>query len=49
MQIVVRVTKDELAELGMTDKELNRAVLDDLDASRDYPGFNVTVEIIEDD
>ncbi len=31
MQIVVRVTKDELAELDMTDKELNRAVLDDLD------------------
>lgn len=49
MQIVVRVTKDELAELGMTDKELNRAVLDDLDSSRDYPGFNVTVEMIEDE
>lgn len=49
MEIVVRVTKGELEELGMSDKELNRAVLDDLDNARDYPGFNVTVEVVEED
>jgi len=46
MEVVVRVTEEELNELGMTTEELHYAVVDDLDDARDYPGFNVTVELI---
>lgn len=46
MEIVVRITADELEESGMSSGELHSAVLEDLDAARDYPGFNVKIEIV---
>ncbi len=49
MEVVVRVTEEELEELGMTTEELHYAVVDDLDDARDYPGFNVTVELISEE
>ncbi len=49
MKITVQVTRDELEELGMNHHELNRTILDDLDASRDYPGFSVDVKVTESD
>ncbi|WAH52573.1 hypothetical protein LMA04_00490 [Pseudescherichia vulneris] len=45
MEIVVKVSKEELAEVGMTPEELKNQVIDDLNRESDYPGFNVTVEV----
>lgn len=46
MEIVMRVTAAELEESGMSTGELHSAVLEDLDSARDYPGFNVRIEIV---
>lgn len=45
MQIVVKVSKEELAEVEMTSDELAAQIIDDLDRESEYPGFNVTVEV----
>ncbi|EOZ1401492.1 hypothetical protein U9661_000977 [Enterobacter hormaechei] len=46
MEIVVRVTVAELEESEMSTGELHSAILEDLDSARDYPGFNVKIEIV---
>ncbi|WP_180978377.1 hypothetical protein [Enterobacter asburiae] len=46
MEIVVRVTVAELEESEMSTGELHSAVLEDLDSHRDYPLFNVKIEIV---
>ncbi|EOL9077649.1 hypothetical protein ACM92Y_004318 [Cronobacter malonaticus] len=45
MQIIIRVTEAELAELNVTAEELKDNVISDLDDAREYPGFNVEIEI----
>ncbi|USR61594.1 MULTISPECIES: hypothetical protein [Enterobacteriaceae] len=49
MEVVVRVTVMELDDAGMTAGDLHSAVLEDLDGARDYPGFNVKIEIVSAD
>lgn len=46
MEIVVRVTVAELDDSDMSTGELHSAILEDLDSARDYPGFNVKIEIV---
>ncbi|HDT1606425.1 TPA: hypothetical protein QHT56_000858 [Enterobacter hormaechei subsp. steigerwaltii] len=46
MEIVVRVTVAELEESNLSTGELHSAILEDLDSARDYPGFNVKIEIV---
>ncbi|MFY7436876.1 hypothetical protein, partial [Enterobacter cloacae complex sp. CDL008] len=36
----------ELEESNLSTGELHSAILEDLDSARDYPGFNVKIEIV---
>jgi len=47
MEITVKVTQAELEEMGINRQELKEQIIDDLDACRDYVGFNVSVELTE--
>lgn len=47
MEITVKVTKAELEEMGLNRQELKEQIVDDLDACRDYVGFNVDIEVTE--
>jgi len=47
MEITVKVTREELQEMGVNRDELKVLVIEDLDYGRDYVGFNVHVEIVE--
>ncbi|HDX3905816.1 TPA: hypothetical protein ROF77_002118 [Enterobacter asburiae] len=45
MKIIIRVTEAELADVEMSAEELKANVIADLDDAREYPGFNVEIEI----
>lgn len=45
MKIIIQVTEAELAEVEMSSEELKANVIADLDDAREYPGFNVEIEI----
>ncbi|HDS6401457.1 hypothetical protein ISO88_09645 [Morganella morganii subsp. morganii] len=47
MKVTVKVTDGELFEMGVTKEELRAAVIHDLDAGRDYAGFNVEVHVVD--
>ncbi|MCW2477699.1 hypothetical protein [Candidatus Symbiopectobacterium sp. NZEC135] len=50
MEITVKVTAEELQEIGMSvdDKDfLKGFIIEDLDRMRDYPGYNVTVIVAD--
>lgn len=47
MWITVEVDKEDLEELDMTPEELKEAIIEDLDDAREYPGFNVKIEVIK--
>lgn len=47
MWITVEVDKEDLEELDMTPEELKEAIIQDLDDAREYPGFNVKIEVIK--
>ncbi len=49
MRIVVEVSPSELQEMGVTVDELKQNVIEDLDNSRDYSGYNVDVVSIDKD
>lgn len=46
MKVTIKVTDGELFEMDMTKEELTVAVIHDLDAGRDYAGFNVDVHVV---
>lgn len=45
MNIIVRISKEELDCEGITEEELKKNIIKDLDEARDYPGFTVVIEI----
>lgn len=45
MKIIIKVTEAELADVNMSAEELKANVIADLDDAREYPGFNVEIEI----
>ncbi|HCT9739331.1 TPA: hypothetical protein OUD13_003611 [Morganella morganii] len=47
MKVTIKVTDGELFEMDMTKEELTAAVIHDLDAGRDYAGFNVDVHVVD--
>lgn len=47
MKLTIKVTDGELFEMGMTKEDLVRAVALDLDAGRDYAGFNIEVAVVD--
>lgn len=49
MRIVVEVSPSELQEMGVTVDELKQNVIEDLDNSRDYSGYNVDVVCVDPD
>lgn len=48
MKIDVTVTQEELNEMSVTTEELKDAIMEDLDYSRDYSGFNVNIILTDD-
>lgn len=49
MEVVVRLSKAELADMEMSAEQLKWTITEDLDNSRDYPGFDVKVEVIKEE
>lgn len=49
MRIVVEVSPNELQEMNVTVEELKWNVVEDLDKSRDYSGYNVDVISVDPD
>lgn len=47
MRIDVKVTEGELFEMEMTLNDLQSAIVNDLDKSRDYAGFNVHIQLCD--
>ena len=47
MHIEVRITRAEIEENFIDNEHLRASIISDLDDARDYPGFNVTITIIE--
>ena len=48
MIIVVRVSEDELEEMGVSESELACCILEDMDyGDFEYSGFNVEVQVEE--
>lgn len=47
MKVTVQVNQNELDEMRLNKFELRRVIAEDLDVSRDYPGFDVEVIVVD--
>jgi len=47
MWITVEVDQEDLDEVKMSVEELKQTIIEDLDNARDYPGFNVKIELVK--